>query len=82
MDEALAKIDRERGTEIMILSAGKTEHLSARQLEGVSHGAYFGIKVGMGYGYLAILMTALLFVRYLIFNLDAAGAGFDQFFSQ
>ena len=50
--------------------------------EGVTHGADLGQEVLVGNGYLAVLVTALLLVGYLVLDLDGAGARLDHLLGQ
>jgi hypothetical protein len=52
--------------------------VDAQLQEGVAHGADLGQEVFVRHGDLAVLVAALLLVRHLVFDLDAAGARFDH----
>jgi len=50
--------------------------------EGIAHGADLGQEVFVRHRDLAVLVAALLFVRHLVLELDAAGARFDHLLGQ
>ena len=54
----------------------------AQLQEGVANRANLGDKVGVGDRHLAVLVSALLLVRDLVFNLDSAGARLNHASSQ
>src|SRR5690606_22553048 len=56
--------------------------INAERDEGVRHYVYLGQVLGIGSGYVAILVTALLLVGNLVLDLDAAGTGFDHLLGQ
>ena len=56
--------------------------IDAQLHERITHGANLGEKVFVRHGDLAVLVTALLFVGHLVFDLDAASTRFDHFLGQ